>query len=411
VRLAPHSRARTLVTVTHMWRLRVRILVALVPVAFALIVAVGVATTGAAARHDALPGPFAPEGTFDAAGNPEPSVDFYPDGAASAMHWSICPPPDTGVCRPIASVDGTAYPGAQPAGTVFELSATYQGKHYSGSLTWQGTVRSTSRPVLRGRPRYGQIVTAHAGTWEGGWGAEDDQLAIEACRTAHGTQCVMLSGEELQCPRGGPCGSGGGVTGRLQRPDHARAQVGNWYTGWYLFALDARLAESISGLVGYSSPAAIPPRLTNATVVRSTPAGPVMGPAAPRVRFLAHARVGGRRVQVADVRCVVRCRVWLTVSRVGRRFASGQRVAWSAHEVLRGSATIGVRGSIPAGRLAVAVNIGDGPYLHGHTTVPQPRTPSLPWRRRENALSRSNRRAPVCGRGSAPRTLIKRPGL
>jgi hypothetical protein len=30
---------------------------------------------------------------------------------------------------------------------------------------------------------------------------------------------------------------------------------------------------------------------------------------------------------------------------------------------------IGVRDAVPRGRVAVTVNVGDGPYLHGHTLV------------------------------------------
>lgn len=114
----------------------------------------------------------------------------------------------------------------------------------------------------------------------------------------------MLSGEEIQCsPRG--CGSLGGVVGPIKRPN--RARIGNWYTGWYLFALDAHLANNTSGLVGYSSPAAIPPSPTNATVIRSEPYGPVTGPPAPRVRLLPDAQVHGNQVAVASVRCAVSC--------------------------------------------------------------------------------------------------------
>jgi hypothetical protein len=177
---------------------------------------------------------------------------------------------------------------------------------------------------------------------------------------------VTLSGEELQCVAHG-CGSLGGVTGPIMRPN--RARIGSSYTGWYLFALDAHLGNTYSGLVGYPSPAAIPPWPTNATVIRSGPYGPVTGPPVPRVRFLAHAQVHGDEATVAAVRCAVRCHVWVTVSLTAKRIASGRRVAWSASKVFTGTATMAVRGRIPRGPVAVTINVGDGPYLHGRSLV------------------------------------------
>jgi hypothetical protein len=61
--------------------------------------------------------------------------------------------------------------------------------------------------------------------------------------------------------------------------------------------------------------------------------------------------------------------VWITVSHVGKRSASGERIVWSANTVITGSAMIGVWGSIPLARLAVTINVGDGPYLHGHSLL------------------------------------------
>jgi hypothetical protein len=296
-----------------------------------------------------------------------PTVDFYPDGAGSAIHWSLCAPPGTGACAPIPSTDGAAHPGPQPAGTLFKVTATYKGQTYSSSETWRGAVRGVTRPVLHGRAHIGATVAGSAAVWAGGWGTENDQLGIEACRSSRGTGCVMLSGEELQCSPGGACGSLGGVVGSLERPN--RARVGTWYTGWYLFALDGHLANSISGAVGYASPATIPPWAINATVIRSKPYGPVTGPPAPHVRFLPAARVRGKHVVVASVRCAVSCHAWITVSLTRERFTSGERVAWSANKVIRRSAKIGVWGSIPPGRVAVTINVGNGPYLHGHSRL------------------------------------------
>jgi hypothetical protein len=85
--------------------------------------------------------------------------------------------------------------------------------------------------------------------------------------------------------------------------------------------------------------------------------------------MLRHAMVIGRHVVVAAVRCEMRCHVWVTVTLSGKHFASGQRVAWSANKLIAGSARIGVWGSIPRGRVAVQINVGDGPYLHGYTEI------------------------------------------
>jgi hypothetical protein len=311
--------------------------------------------------------PFQATGSFDVTGNPVPTVDFYPDGAAAAIHWSLCPAPGTGACHPIASREGTAHPGPQPAGTVFKVTASHQGATYSSSVTWRGRVRAVARPVLHGRPHFDSVVTGGGANWAGGWGTETEQLGIEACRTASGTGCVMLSGEEIECPPGGSCGSRGGVVGPLHRPN--RARIGNWYTGWYLFALDAHLGTGISGLVGYGSPAAIPPWPINHIVARSKPLGPVTGPPAPQVSVLPRARVLGRHVVVASVRCAVSCHAWVAVSLLRKHLSTGERVGWTANTVIDGSEPIGVWGAIPTGRVAVAINVGDGPYVQGHSMI------------------------------------------
>jgi hypothetical protein len=341
---------------------RVRTVIA---AAFATVAIAAIATAvtgGATTRQAASTSPFQAEGSLTPSGNPEPSVVSFPDGTQNDMHWSMCRAHDPGACVPMPSKDGTADPGPEPAGTIFRLIATYQGRTYASSLTWHGTIGIATGPAIHGRTRYDATVTSDAARWTGGWGTEHDQLGIEACRTARGTDCVMLSGDQLQCSPTG-CGSLGGVP-RL-RPN--RAQIGNWYTGWYLFALDAHRGNDISELVGYSSPAAIPPWPRNATVARSRPYGPIAGPPAPRVRFLRHAQTPSNQVLVASVACAVTCHAWLTVRRIGKHFTSGERISWSANKKITGSALVGVRGSIAPGPLAVTINVGDGPYLHART--------------------------------------------
>lgn len=178
---------------------RVRLLLLAVPLAALVIAAVALAATaGGTFSQGAATNPFQAAGSFDASGNPEPTVNFYPDGAATAIRWSLCPPPGTGACDPIASTNGTAHPGSQPAGTVFKVTATYRGHKYSSSETWRGAVRAVTRPVLHGRTQFGATVAGGTANWTGGWGTENDQLGIEACRTTRATSCVMLSGDELQ---------------------------------------------------------------------------------------------------------------------------------------------------------------------------------------------------------------------
>ena len=59
----------------------------------------------------------------------------------------------------------------------------------------------------------------------------------------------------------------------------------------------------------------------------------------------------------------------LAARTVRKHFASGERFAWSANRLVKGTAMVGVWGPIPPGRMAAQIHIGDGPYLHGHTRV------------------------------------------
>jgi hypothetical protein len=327
--------------------------------------AVAIASVGHRRAGRVVPSsPFVAQGSIDADGNPEPTVFSFPDGTQNDMHWSLCPASNPSVCQPIRSTDGTARPGPEPAGTVFKLTATYQGRTYTSSETWRGVVHALAPPTLGGRARFDATVKVRAGTWAGGFGIEQDQLGIEACRTAHGRSCVMLGGEQLSCtPRGG-CGSEGGPVGVGQTPDHVR--IGNWYTGWYLFGLDARLDNTLSLLVGFEQQA-IPPWPLYPTVVRSRPYGPVVGPPAPRVRILPRAQKRGRRVFFATVHCAVRCHASLSVLRA--KPIVGKQDGWSAHQTVIGTKRIGVTGVLPTGRLYVTVQVGDGPYITGRTRL------------------------------------------
>ena len=75
---------------------RVRLLLLAVPLAALAIAAVALAATaGGTVSQGAATNPFQAAGSFDASGNPEPTVNFYSDGAASAIRWSLCAPPGT----------------------------------------------------------------------------------------------------------------------------------------------------------------------------------------------------------------------------------------------------------------------------------------------------------------------------
>lgn len=296
-----------------------------------------------------------------------PSVGTYPDGTASLIHYSMCAPRGSSSCTNVTVTKGVPLPGPQPAGTLFKVSARYHGRVYSSSARWHGTVRAVSGPTLDGAARVGATVTALPARWTGGWATDTDQLGIEACRTQSASTCVMLTGVWLDCHKLG-CGIQGGVIG-----DHGSdtsTRIGYALSGWYLFALDARLDPGPGGLVGFSSPAGLPVWHVSPTLVRSSPRGPISGPPGPRVGIFTRARVNGDHVVVASVRCAVSCHAWITVRRLGRHFASGQRVSWSANELISGTAALGVRGRVPRGPVAVQINVGDGPYLRGRSRVP-----------------------------------------
>jgi hypothetical protein len=123
-----------------------------------MLVAIAVATVGVAASawaatdrssvHSVAPStPFQAVGLLDASGNPELSVDYFPDGAGDAMHWSMCTPADKTACEPIPSKNGSADLGPKPAGTVFKVTAMYQGRTYASSLTWGGAIGVAAPPA------------------------------------------------------------------------------------------------------------------------------------------------------------------------------------------------------------------------------------------------------------------------
>jgi hypothetical protein len=303
------------------------------------------------------------QAVYDRAGNPSLVANFSPDGGLAKPRWSICSPPDVNVCTPANSPSQFLEPGPTVAGVVFQATATYNGHAYlARSAPWHGTVRATVTTRLEGHPRYGASVTPHGASWTGGWetdptfkpqdgndsggrGPDFDFLSVEACRTRAARQCVNLS-----TPMG---------YGFSKRPP----VVGNWFTGWYLFALDQRFAHD-SGFAepGYGTAAAVPPVKASATVARSAPLGPVIGPSAPKVSILREAILTAGRVLVARVRCPIRCGVSLEVD--DNHTGSG------AHLTLTGSVDVGVsRKELRRGPLRVQIYVDTGPLIRGKTQL------------------------------------------
>jgi len=308
---------------------------------------------------------FQTAGLLDAAGHPVPAVYAY-TGGGGPIDWSMCVP-GVSKCKQLAVNHGIADPGPQPPGTVFKVTATLKSQTYSTTLRWQGVLRVARPPMLSGMTRVGANVRVSAARWAGGWGStEYDDLGIEACRTARAAGCVMLAGVELGCFASG-CQQIGSVEGTGKAPDHAR--VGNWYTGWYLFALDARLGDRISLALGLASPAAIKPWPTIKTIARSRPYGPVTGPPAAKVIILSRTQANEGHVPVATVYCAVSCRVATSVET--RHPNRQDRSGWTTSELVKGTKPIEVSGTLPAGRASVTVQVGNGPYVKGHSLIRQ----------------------------------------
>lgn len=85
----------------------------------------------------------------------------------------------------------------------------------------------------------------------------------------------MLAGGELGCP---------------DASSHRR--LGGWFTGAYVFALDARQPkDGACAGTAYFSNADLPLWQLGPTVVRSTALGRIAGPARPAVKILPHADI------------------------------------------------------------------------------------------------------------------------
>lgn len=294
--------------------------------------------------------------TYDRHGDPSLVANAEVRGADTHPHWSICAPGAEscrrvkGVAPPQGPISEFLTPGPTPPGTVFE--ATLRVRHRAFGVrtpAWLGTVRILKPPTIVGAPRVGSRVSARGATWAGGWApdargkpANLDWISLEACRTRSGLDCVNLT------PQGGH--------GYLRRP----VAIGAWFSGWQLFAFDQRFAwDTAFALPGYGAPAGIPPVRLAATVARSAPLGPIVGPPPPRVQILPRASVRRGLVQVARIRCSATCIVRLTVD--DRHTSSSSRTR------LRGRGVVGVpRRALRFGPLDILVQVGSGPLITAH---------------------------------------------
>ncbi len=319
-------------------------------VLLALLVFCGPTTVGASfvpASHRPRPPTYGVsiQAVFNAAGNPLLVANFSPDGSLATPRWSICLPDSQGPCTPAATKDHALEPGPEPAGTRFVATASYAGRTYSAAVTWQGRVQAVSAPTARGTPREGGVVDPMPARWAGGWDGDLDQLGVEACATASGTRCRMLGGGELGCP-----------------DDTSPTRLRGWFTGWYLFALDARFGSgSICAGTGYAANADLPLWKVGETVVRSPALARITGPPRPSVRFLRPAVLRRGTLYVTRVRCLKRCTVLVQVET--RLYGASRRFSF------RGTRRLGVSARhLRPGSLMVIMHIDDSPGLLARST-------------------------------------------
>lgn len=234
-------------------------------------------------------------------GSPSLVANFRPDGGLATPSWAVCAP-GAASCTPAGVTNQVFTPGAEPAGTTFEASATYGGTTYTArSDPWQGAVAATAPPTLTGTPKVGAIVPPHAGAWSGGWGGELDLAHVEACRTQAGTGCTTISYPHAF-------------------RDRLAARIDPRFSGDWLFALDERYArETVFTAADMLWPFAVPPTPVGPTVSRSAPLGPVTGPA---LQLRDHPLLRrDDRLLVGTATCAHRCRVGIRVIAMGGRAA------------------------------------------------------------------------------------------
>jgi hypothetical protein len=222
--------------------------------------------------------------------------------------WRLCPP--AGACQPVPTDgrdDRSIEPGDVAAGTSFEVDVLANSGETTTdrSTPWLGRVTATTAPAVTGTLRVGRLARPVPASWSGGWTGDYDLLRLEACATAAGRRCETLSAQGEDPP---VCPGGAAVLGRR-------------YTGWWVRAVDHRVAlDSAFAGPGYELPRDIPLARPSPTTVRSGLLGPVRRArgafsecAKPRIAILARVRrAPGRRV-FARVQCTSACDVLLVV--------------------------------------------------------------------------------------------------
>jgi hypothetical protein len=241
--------------------------------------------------------------SYDRAGDPALIANANVSGDKTRPRWSVCPPPNANVCEPVSGVA----PKAGPTSEFLNPGGTAAGTVFQATLTTNG-----------------RTYSARTAVWLG---------EVQA------TSPPTLSG----------------------RPRFEPPVIDNWFTGWYLFAFDHRIAAPfLIAEPGYGSPAVIPTVKLDQTVARSAPLGPIHGPRPPEVTVVRHAVIHGDELLVARVRCSVNCTVRLSVD--------DHRTGSDARITLTGEKLIGVpRRKLHQGRLSISLQVGAGPEISGHT--------------------------------------------
>jgi len=201
---------------------------------------------------------------FAADGWPVLVANPTPDGGKGRIAaWRECPPGATCDEVPVDGPDQRQIePGEVLPGTLFEVDAVSdQGEVTTArSQAWGGRVTAVRPARLTGKLRVGRRIRPLAAGWTGGWPGDYSLLRLEACRRPNGRRCETLSAEEFTTSE---CAGG-------------RAVLGPRYRGWWVRALDQRVArDTLFPGIAYARARFIPRLRPSRTVVRTKLKGPI----------------------------------------------------------------------------------------------------------------------------------------